>query len=193
MSDKNIIRYHINCLKFTQGCGLITQTLITVRTLTCHVESEMIFVLVGALPFPCLLSYMIQSANVMAPKCLQPASVSCMIVVTLSQSRWFNSSTLVPHICVSDSGQHWFRWWLGAVWLVAYTALSHHLKQCWVIVNCTITNKLQRNFNQNTKLFIQKNAYENIVCEIAVIVSRGRSVTYIIPTCITCIMRQCLR
>ena len=30
------------------------------------------------------------------------------------------SSPLVPHICVSESGQHWFRWWL-----VAYSGPSH--------------------------------------------------------------------
>ena len=30
-------------------------------------------------------------------------------------------------------------------------------------------NNLQFNFNQNTKLFIRKNASENIVCEMAAI------------------------
>ena len=43
-------------------------------------------------------------------------------------------------------------------------------------VNCTIRNKLQWNFNQNTKLFIHENAYENIVCEMAPILFRGRCV-----------------
>ena len=42
---------------------------------------------------------------------------------------------LVPYICVSESGQHWFRWWL-----VPYSAPSHYLNQCWVIVNWTIVN-----------------------------------------------------
>ena len=75
---------------------------------------------------------------------------------------------LVPHICVSESGQHWFRWWL-----VAYSAPSQYLNQCWIVVNCTIRNKFQWNFNQNTKLFIPENAFENIVCEKAAILSRG--------------------
>ena len=75
---------------------------------------------------------------------------------------------LVPHICFSESGQHWFRWWL-----VVYSVPSHYLNQCWVIVNCTIGNKIQWNFNQNTKLFIHENASENIVCEMAAILSRG--------------------
>ena len=59
---------------------------------------------------------------------------------------------LVPHICVSEWVQHWFR-----KWLVAFSAPSHYLNQCWVIVNWNLRNKLQLNFNQNTKLFIQEN------------------------------------
>ena len=38
----------------------------------------------------------------------------------------------------------------------------------------TLRNKLQWNFNQNTKLFIHENASENIVCKMAAILSRGR-------------------
>ena len=69
----------------------------------------------------------------------------------------FTHFPLVPHICISESGQHWIR-----QWLVAYSAPSHYLNQCWVIVNWTLMNKLQQNFNQNTKHFIHKNASENI-------------------------------
>ena len=58
---------------------------------------------------------------------------------------------LVPHIWVSELGQHWFRWRL-----VAYSVASHYLIQCWVIVNWTLRNKLQWNFNQNAKLFIHE-------------------------------------
>ena len=36
-----------------------------------------------------------------------------------------------------------------------------------MLLNWTLRNKLQRNFNQNTSFFIQENAYENFVCEIA--------------------------
>ena len=35
---------------------------------------------------------------------------------------------------------------------------SHNLNQCWVIVNWALRNKLQWNFNLNTKLFIHENA-----------------------------------
>ena len=38
-------------------------------------------------------------------------------------------------------------------------------KYNWVIVNSIITNKLQLNFNQNTKLFVHENASENVICE----------------------------
>ena len=75
---------------------------------------------------------------------------------------------LVPHICVSELGQHWFRWWL-----VSYSAPIHYLNQCWVIANWTIRNKFKWNFNQNTKLFIHKNVSEDIICKMAAILSRG--------------------
>ena len=58
---------------------------------------------------------------------------------------------LVPHICVSESGQHWFR-----LWLVAYSAPSHYLNQCCIIVSWIFRNKLQWNFNQNTFFHSQK-------------------------------------
>ena len=35
-------------------------------------------------------------------------------------------------------------------------------------------NKLQWNFIQNTEIFIHENASENIICEMAAILSRGR-------------------
>ena len=42
-----------------------------------------------------------------------------------------------------------------------------------IIVNWNFKNNLQFNFNQNTKLFIHKNASEYVVCEMAAILSRG--------------------
>ena len=86
---------------------------------------------------------------------------------------------LVPHIRVSESGQHRFRWWF-----VAYSAPYHYLNQCWIIVNWAPRNKLQLTFNQNSKHVIQENAYENIVCETAVIFFQGRwdNHTSVMPT-----------
>ena len=51
---------------------------------------------------------------------------------------------------------------------------SHYLNQCWVIVNWTLRNKFQWNFNENEIPFVHENASENIVCETAAILSRGR-------------------
>ena len=64
--------------------------------------------------------------------------------------------------------QHWFR-----QWLVAWPAPSHYLNQFWLIVNWTLRNKLPWNSNQNTKVFIHKNAFECVVCEKAAILYNG--------------------
>ena len=69
---------------------------------------------------------------------------------------------LVPHICLSQSCQHWFRQWLGA-----YSAPSHYLNQCWVIVNGNLKNKFKWNLNQNTRHFIHENALKFVVYEMA--------------------------
>ena len=55
---------------------------------------------------------------------------------------------------------------------------SHYLNDCWVIVNWTLRNNLQWNFDQNTKLSIHENASENIVCEMAAVLSKEWSVKW---------------
>ena len=55
-------------------------------------------------------------------------------------------------------------------------APSHFLNQCWNIVNWTLVNNLQWNFNRNSSIFIQENAFENVVCKIASISSRPQCV-----------------
>ena len=67
------------------------------------------------------------------------------------QPTYLTHLPLVPHIFVSEWGQHWFRYWLAI-----YSTPSHYLNQCWVIVNWTLKNKLQWNFNKNTKLSFTK-------------------------------------
>ena len=44
-------------------------------------------------------------------------------------------------------------------------------------MNWTLRNNLQWNFNQYTKLFIRENAFENIVCKMATILSRRVDLT----------------
>ena len=50
----------------------------------------------------------------------------------------------------------------------------HYLNQCWNIVNWTLQNNLQWNFNRNSNIFIQENALENVVCEMASILSQSQ-------------------
>ena len=69
------------------------------------------------------------------------------------------------------SNHHCFRYWL-----VAWSATSHYLNQCWDIVNWTLMNKLQWNFNRYSSIFIQENGFENVVCEMASILSRPQCV-----------------
>ena len=73
------------------------------------------------------------------------------IITTSATTNELHHLPLVPHICVSESGQHWFR-----EWLVTYSAPSHYLKQCWFVVNLALRNKVQWNFNQNVKLSFKK-------------------------------------
>ena len=68
--------------------------------------------------------------------------------------------------CVSELSQYWFRWWL-----LAWSAPSHYLNQWWNIVNQTLGKKLQWNLKQNSFVFIQENALENVVWKMVAILS----------------------
>ena len=52
-------------------------------------------------------------------------------------------------------------------WLVALSAPSHYLNQCWNVVNSTLRHKLQWNVYRNSNIFIEDNALENVVCKMA--------------------------
>ena len=69
------------------------------------------------------------------------------------------------------TNHHWFR-----EWLAAWSAPSHYLDQCWNIVKSNLRNKLQWNRKRNSHIFIQENALENVVCEMAVLLSRRQCV-----------------
>ena len=96
----------------------------------------------------------------------------------VSPSVWLASPNIgwEMHICVSkqtiigsDNGLSPYR---RQAIIVSLSAPSHYLNQCWYIVNWTLRNKLQWNFNRNSNIFFQKNALENVVCLIASISSR---------------------
>ena len=59
------------------------------------------------------------------------------------------------------------------------SAPSHYLNQCWNIVNWTLWNKFQWNFNRNSKIFIHENEIESVVCEMAAILSRPQCVRHV--------------
>ena len=50
--------------------------------------------------------------------------------------------------------------------------------QYWNIVNWTLRNKLQWNFNRNSNMLIQENAHKNVVCEMMSILSRSQCVKW---------------
>ena len=53
------------------------------------------------------------------------------------------------------------------------------LNQCWNIVNWTLRNKLQWNFNRNLNIFIEENAFENVAWKMAAILSRPQCINSI--------------
>ena len=69
------------------------------------------------------------------------------------------------------------RQWTGSalvqVMVVACSAPSHYLNQCWLIVNWTFRDKLLWNSNRNSNVFIEENAIENVVCNFPAKLSRG--------------------
>ena len=46
---------------------------------------------------------------------------------------------------------------------------SHYLNQLWNVVNWTPRNELQWNFNKNSYIFIEENAFENVVWKMTAI------------------------
>ena len=77
----------------------------------------------------------------------------------------------MTYICISKLYHHWFR-----LWLVAWSTPSHYLNQCWNNINWTLRNKLQWNLNQNSYIFIQENAFDNVLWKMAAILSRPQCV-----------------
>ena len=89
------------------------------------------------------------------------------------------------------------RQWTGTalVQVMAWcrTGESHYLNQCWFIVNWTLRNKFQWKLIWNSNFFIQENAFENVICEMATILSRGRWVNSLGPSDDIDLGQHCLR
>ena len=79
---------------------------------------------------------------------------------------------------IIDLSQHWFR----CKWLLASLMPSFYLIQCWLIVNWTLRKKPQLNLNQNTNIFIQEKALENVNYKMAAIWFRPQCVNSLAPS-----------
>ena len=93
-----------------------------------------------------------------------------------------NMKCCVTHICVSK------------LYVGSDNCLSPGRRQAiiWHIVNSNLRNKLQWNLKRNSCVFIQENEFENVVCEMAFILSRPQFVKEIdIPTPINCHLNAC--
>ena len=55
-------------------------------------------------------------------------------------------------------------------------APSHYMNQWWNVVNWNLRNKLLWNSYRNSYIFIQENAFENVVCKMVAILSRHQCV-----------------
>ena len=73
---------------------------------------------------------------------------------------------------------HWFR-----QWLVTWPATCCYLNQCWNIVEWTLRSKCQWNHNLNSYIFIQENAFENVVWKMAAILSQPQCVNTHLHSC----------
>ena len=103
--------------------------------------------------------------------CLFCHGLGALMLGLLKLQTLFNSLRPSDAYMRWQTNHHWFR-----PWLVAWTAPSHDLNQRWNMVNETLTNKLQWDINRNSYIFIQENALENVVCEMASILSRPQCV-----------------
>ena len=63
------------------------------------------------------------------------------------------------------------------------TAPSHYLNQCWDIINWTLGNKHQWNLNQNSCIFIQEDAFENVIWKMVDILYRPQCVNPQVASC----------
>ena len=52
------------------------------------------------------------------------------------------------------------------------------LNQCWNIVNWTLRNKRQWNFDRNSTIFTEENMFENVFCEMMSILSQPQCVNF---------------
>ena len=87
-------------------------------------------------------------------------SKAFLIGVTHFQSIFLTHWGRVTHICVSK------------LTTIVWSAPSHYLNQWWDIVNSNLGNKFQWFLKRNSSIFIQENAFENVVRKMAAMLFR---------------------
>ena len=65
---------------------------------------------------------------------------------------------------IRELGQYWYR-----QWLIASSAPSHYLDQCWLLVNWILSSQLQRNLIHIANIFF---VFENVISKLAAILFR---------------------
>ena len=65
----------------------------------------------------------------------------------------------VTHICISKLA------------IIGADYKNNYLDQCWNIINWTLRNKLQLNFNRDWYIYIQETIFEAVICRMAAILS----------------------
>ena len=90
-----------------------------------------------------------------------------------NRSQYVNSLRPSDAYMRQKANHHCLRWWL-----VAWSAPSHYLNQWWNIVNANLPNTFQWNRKQNSYIFIQENAFQNVVRKMAAILSRPQCVKH---------------
>ena len=101
----------------------------------------------------------------------EPMVVRLLTHICVTRPQWVKSSPLSAAYMHQRTGSSLLQ---IMDWLVAWLVPSHYLNQCWNIVNQTLRNKLLWKSIPNTKLFIHENTFENVICEMAAILFRGR-------------------
>ena len=103
----------------------------------------------------------------------------CLWKLYQQNIRHFVQASMHELIEASDAYMHWYtsyHWFRQ--WLVAWSIPSHYLNQCWNIVNLALSNKFQLNFNRNSYIFIEENAFEMVVWQTVAILSQPQCVKY---------------
>ena len=107
---------------------------------------------------------------------------STIIFVSISSVRISLYCNLI-HFQVLFTGTltHWGRVMHICVSKLTIKPLSHYLNQCWKFVNLNLRNKIQWNLKRNSCIFIQENAFQNVVCEMASILPLPQCVNSLHP------------